>query len=207
VGFIDKYVQIRPYAYHVSQRANLARLARTRRLESSANLIRRADESELLRRRRDEPTRIQVDGDTVILQDQLPLVFASAQLAEGWSEGDFVEFINEHVFFWPGTAHGPIKYGDRLLEHYEEQGPAVLRVRTRALLSANPGMTPLFCPFNSGATRMQGGRRVSRGPDLFMPARSFPRTPGKAVELVFAERSSFRRILSIGTLTANGVHS
>jgi hypothetical protein len=139
----------------------------------------------LLRQRRETPTPIQVDGEPVILQDQLPLVFANAQLSTEWNEGDFVEFLNEHVFFWPGKADGPIKYGNRLLDHYEDQGPVVLRVRTGELLSANLGATPLFCPFNSGATSMQRGRRVPRGPDLFTSARSFPRTPGKAVELVF----------------------
>ena len=152
MAFLEKYIEIRPYAYHVSHRANLPRLAQTRRLEPSAALIRRADRPELLRRRREAPTPIQVDGETVVLQDQLPLVFANAELAGEWGEGDFVEFLNRHIFFWPGNADRPIKYGARLLEHYEEQGPAVLRVCTRALLSANPDATPLFCSFNSGAT-------------------------------------------------------
>src|SRR4030095_3329018 len=82
---------------------------------------------ELLRRLREIPTPIMVDGEIVILQDQSPLKFANVSLATGWSEGDFIEYLNEHVFFWPGKADGPIRYGARLLDPYEGKGPAVLR--------------------------------------------------------------------------------
>ncbi len=183
--FIDRFIEIRPFAYHVTQRPNLRRLARTRQLHSAADLIRRSGELCLLRARRANPRPINVDGQVVVLQDQGPLLFANAQLDAEWTEGDFVEFLNEHVFFWPGIQSGPIKYGERLLSHYEQQGPAVIRVRTASLLAENHQLNPLFCAFNSGAPRMQGGRRVRRGRDLFLPAETFSRPPSGAVELAF----------------------
>jgi hypothetical protein len=119
------------------------------------------------------------------LQDQKPLIVANAKLHSAWVEGDFVEFLNQHVFFWPGVHSGPIKYGARLLDHYEEDRPAVLRVNTAQLIHANANVPPLFCAFNSGAPRMQSGRRVPRGPDLFLAASEFSRPASQAVELVF----------------------
>jgi hypothetical protein len=186
MGFLERYIDIRPYAFHVSQGANLTRLLRTRRLEPSATLIERSDRPELLRQRRKRPETIRVDGDSVVLQDQAPLVFANIKLPPEWNEGDFVEFLNRHVFFWPGRADDLINSGRRLLNHYETQAPVLLRVRTKSLLRDNPNAVPLFCPFNSGATlRKQNGQTVRRGPDLFSPEGTFPRTPGKVVELVF----------------------
>lgn len=185
MSFLENYLKIRPFAYHVTNRANLGSLARRRRLQPSAELIRRAGRSDLVHRRREVPTPVEIDGEFVLLQDQLPLLMANADLVNGWDTGDLVAFLNEHVFFWPGTRQGPIRSGERLWEHYEHEGPAVLRFDARGLLSANPAAVPLFCPFNSGAPRMQNGRRVPRGPGLFTPASSFPRSPGKVVELVF----------------------
>ena len=183
--FIDRFIEIRPFAYHVTQRANLARLARSRRLYPAADLIRRSGELSVLRARRGDQRPLNVDGEAVVLQDQRPLILANAQLDPMWTEGDFIEFLNEHVFFWPGVKSGPIRYGARLLDHYEEQSPAVIRVCTATLLAENCLLTPLFCAFNSGAPRRQGGRCVRRGRDLFLPAATFPRSPGGAVELVF----------------------
>ena len=128
---------------------------------------------------------ITVEGEPFVLQDQKPLIVANAELQAGWTEADFVEFLNRHVFFWPGVESGPITYGARLLGHYEDDRPAVLRVRTARLIPANVDLPPLFCAFNSGAPRMQAGLRVPRGPDLFLPGPEFARPAGKAVELVF----------------------
>jgi hypothetical protein len=185
VNFIDRFVELRPFAYHVTRAANLKSVARERKLFPAADLIKRSGQPHLLRLRRSEPRSIAADGQTFVLQDQRPPIVANVELHSGWTEGDFVEFLNHHVFFWPGVNSGPIKYGTRLLEHYEDDRPAVLRVRTAQLIQAHIRLSPLFCAFNSGAPRMQSGRRVPRGPDLFSPAGEFSRSPGKAVELVF----------------------
>jgi hypothetical protein len=182
---LDQFLVLRPFAYHVTRAANLERLASTFKLFPAAELIRRSGESHLMRIRRTKPRTVVVDGKAFVLQDQQPLICANAELHNGWAEGDFVEFLNHHVFFWPGLASGPIKHGARLFEHYRADRPAVLRFNTRRLLQSNPDLVPLFCAFNSGAPRMQYGHRVPRGPDLFVSSGEFPRSPGKVVELVF----------------------
>ena len=183
--FVERFLRLRTFAFHVTQRANLPRLSRTRRLLPAADLIRRSGELHLLRTRRTEPRHITVDGEVVVLQDQRPLIFANAALGPGWTEGDFVEFLNMHVFFWPGDSVGPIQYGERLWNRYAADSPGVLRIPSASLLAANRSLSPLFCAFNSGAPRMQHGQRVARGRDLFQPGNSFDRAPAKARELVF----------------------
>jgi hypothetical protein len=185
VTLINRFIAFRPFAYHVTQGPNLTGVARARKLFPAADLIRRSGETHLLGTRREKARPITVEGQTYVLQDQKPLIFANAELQAGWREADFVEFLDQHVFFWPGVDSGPIKYGARLLDHYEGERPAVLRVGVVELFDANLELTPLFCAFNSGAPRMQGSRRGARGPDLFLPAHRFPRPAGKAIELVF----------------------
>jgi hypothetical protein len=54
-----------------------------------------------------------------------------------------------------------------------------------ALIEANPDATMLYSAFNSGAPRMQHGRRVSRGPGVFSTAAEFERRESEVVEIVF----------------------
>jgi hypothetical protein len=182
---LQEFIALRPFVYHVTDRTNVARLRRLRCIQPAADLLNLAGQKELIRQRRTEAKTIVIDSETVILKDQSPLIFANVVLAPVWSAEDFVEYLNEHVYFWPGSSGGPVESGARLHDRYRVEEPAVVRVRTADLLSANQSQVPLFCPYNSGAPRMQAGRGAPRGPDLFQPATKFQRTPGKVVELVF----------------------
>ena len=182
---ISEYAELRPYLYHVTARENLPRLQRTRRLDPAAELIRAAARPHLLRTRRPEPVSIFVDGEPVVLKDQRPLIEANVSLADGWQFADLVEFLNEHVFFWPGDAIGPVLSGRRLLAHYEEELPAVLRVPLTDVVAINPQLPPLFSPYNTGAPRMQRGKPARRGPDLFRPAHEARRRRFEVVEVAF----------------------
>ena len=121
---ISAFTRLRPFAYHLTDRANLRPLASRRLLEPAADLLARAGHANAVRSRRAELMPIWVEGQRVVLKDHKPLIFANAEL-------------------------------------------------------------PLFCPFNSGAPRMQSGQRVPRGPDLFTPAGRFSRRASDVVELVF----------------------
>ena len=178
------FVDLRSVVYHSTNRANLRRVAKLRRLEPATELIRKSGRTELRRTRRTGPVTLYVDGETVVLRDQDPLRLANVALENGWTEGDFVEFQNEHIFFWPGDFKTIVRSGARLLERYDKVD-AVLRIPTVDLLAANPGCTPLFCAFNSGATRKQGGKAVPRGPTLFLPAFEFSRSAGEVIEMAF----------------------
>lgn len=182
---LDDYIRLRPYAYHLTDRANLAPLLVERVLRPAAELLVEAGLPGEIRTRRPTLMDIEIGGVRVVLKDQRPLVFANTELADGWSEGDFVAYLNERVFFWPGSETGPVKHGARLFEAYDADAPVVIRVPTSDLLAANRALTPTFCAFNSGAPRMQQGRRVRRGPDLFTPADTFPRRASEVVEVAF----------------------
>lgn len=182
---LARFIKLRPFLFHVTARENLVSLQLTHRLEPAAELIRRAGRSELLAARRRSGVAIVVDGVRIELKDQAPLIFANAELAGGWTPDDFVAHLNEHVYFWPGCEDGPIKHGSRLLEHYAADAPLVIRIPTPALLAANISAVPLFCEFNSGAPRMQRGKKVPRGPHTFATAEAFPRGAAEVVELVF----------------------
>jgi hypothetical protein len=142
---------------------------------------------DLLRERRKSHLLLRIDDQTILLKDQRPLIDKNADLADGWDFGDFVEYLNGHVFFWPGTHERTIGPGRRLLEHYASEGPAILRVPTQQLFDMNATSMPLYCAFNSGAPRYHDGHRVPRGPDLFTPAELFPRRASEVVELGFRE--------------------
>ena len=181
-----EYLRLRPFSYHVTARENLLWLRRSRRLEPSAELLAAADRPDVLRERRTDYVTVRGGEAEVVLKDQLPLIAANVELTGGWTFADFVEHLNRHVFFWPGTEEGPIGTGRRLLRSYADDSPAVIRVPTADLFTANESLEPLFCPFNSGAPRYHSGKPAPRGPDLYAPAGQFPRRASEVVELVFS---------------------
>ena len=182
---VSEYSKLRPFLYHVTARENLSRLRRTRLLAPAAELIRAAGRPELLRTRRAESVTVFIDGEAVVLKDQRPLIEANVEPTDGWEFGDLVEFLNEHVFFWPGDAIGPILSGQRLLAHYAADLPAILRVSVADLMAANRALPPLFSPYNTGAPRMQRGKPVRRGPDIFRVAHEARRRRFEVVEVAF----------------------
>ena len=58
-------------------------------------------------------------------------------------------------------------------------------MQTASLLRANVTAIPLFAACNSGAPRMQMGKRVARGPATFSYAGEFPRSESGVVEVAF----------------------
>jgi hypothetical protein len=98
-----------------------------------------------------------------------------------------VESLNRRVFFWPGTASGPISYGIRHFERYQGERPIVLRLLMQSLLASNPASQPLYCRYNSGSPRCSYGTKSSRGANTFVPAGDFAGTPSTVVEVTFQE--------------------
>lgn len=155
---------------------------------STAELMLRAGRPDLIRWRRSDSVTVQLESGPVVIKDQRPLIEANLSLDGLWQLGDFVEYLNQHVFFWPGRADGPVTHGLRLLARYDASAPLVLRVATRDLVTANANGEPLFCAFNSGSPRQQKGQRVRRGPHLFAPAEIFARREREVVEVAFRSR-------------------
>jgi hypothetical protein len=182
---IDRFVELRPFLYHVTARENRAALVRERSIWPAAELMRRAGRSDLLRWRRPDSVSLRIGSEQIVIKDQRPLVEANLSLDGSWGLADFVEYLNQHVFFWPGRADGPIAHGQRLLDRYDASSPLVLRIPTADLLRVNRDCEPLFCPFNSGAPRQNQGKRARRGPQLFTPAARFTRRESEVIELAF----------------------
>jgi hypothetical protein len=194
----EDFSRLRPFVFHVTARENLSFLRSSQRICTTLNLLESAGRSELADTRRREYLILKLPDGTVVLKDQKPLIEANTELSEGWRFSDFVRFLNGFVYFWPGSQSGPIGPGRRLLQHYEVDGPLVLRVPTVDLLQKNSSLRPLFSAFNSGAPRYHSGRKAKRGPDLFSEADKFPRKASEVRELAFRgntvlpESTSFR---------------
>jgi hypothetical protein len=186
MGFpIANYTRLRPYAFHLTARANLPVLKHSRQLDTAAAILAQASRPDLLKERRTEATTVPVNGRDVLLRDQSPLHSGNICFDDGWTLETLVEELNHRVFFWPGTAKGPSDYGRRHFERYKDERPIVLRICTVDLLSHNPELQPQFCPFNSGAPRTTGGKKSPRGRKLFLPADRFERRASAVVELTF----------------------
>jgi hypothetical protein len=178
VGFqLDDFARCRPWLYHVTPATNVPSIREVRQLHCAGHWLGRDPR---WRERRSKDTRI----GAVTLVDQARLFERNVALAPGFEFGDLVALLNAHVFFWPGDARGPIRYGQSYVERYRDAARAIIRVSTNTLLE-HASSSPAFCRFNSGAGRCSGGRRSPRGPDTFIPAAEFDRAPSKVVEVVF----------------------
>jgi hypothetical protein len=135
--------------------------------------------------RRADAVHLETPDGRIVLKDQRPLIAANVELTPEWSLGEFVEYLNSFTYFWPGNDRGPIGPGQRLLDHYEADGPLVLRIATEELMRHNTAMIPEFCAFNSGAPRYHSGKRSVRGPHLFKTAAEFPSRASEVVEVAF----------------------
>ena len=183
---LQRFAEVRPYLYQLTATGNLGRVRSRRCLESAKSLLTAAGQLGLLHHRRGRHHTITLDGMTVSLRDQTPRYEGNIEFEAGWTFAQVIALLNQRVFFWPGTLAGPIDYGTRHYERYEAEQPAVIRVRTRSLLRANPGNSPLFCRYNSGSPRCSGGVRSPRGAATFQTLL----TPtdirlGKVVEVTF----------------------
>ena len=198
---IEEFVALRPYLYHLTARANLPTIRKGGRLESAERLLVRGGHKHLVTQRRPDCVTIVIDGATVIVRDQRPLYRGNIDFEDGWVFNDVIRYLNQHVFFWPGTAEKISDYGARHYGRYTEEGPVVLRFSTRAIIDRNPDSSPLFCRYNSGSPRCVGGKKSSRGANTFLAGEVAPFSPGNVVEVVFKHSVSLPAF-DVGTFCA-----
>jgi hypothetical protein len=196
---IDKFVEKRPFLYHLTSQTNVASIRATRVLESAERLLRAAGRSDLLTTRRREGQQVIIGETTVHIRDQSPLHAGNMRLEPGWTLDDFVLHLNERVFFWPGRDGGPISYGLRHYQRYEIDQPAMVRVPTGALLKANPNTIPLFCKYNSGSPRCSQGRKSPRTRRTFLPADAAEFGVPQVVEVTFPGAVRLPRETELGS--------
>jgi hypothetical protein len=182
---IEDYEALRPYVYHTSPVGNAARILAERRLEPTATLLELGGRDDLLCVRRETDVALLVDGYSIAIRDQTPLITANIEFEAGWGLAELVEYVNRRVFFWPGGLGGPIDYGASHFNRYAGERPVVLRMKLRSLLAANPGLQPQFSRYNSGAARQNQGKRIPRGPKTFTTAGRFGGKCGDVKEIAF----------------------
>ncbi len=185
---IETFPNVRPYLYHLTSRENLPAIRKGMNLRSAVSIASAGGVGGTLESRRKTSVQITVDGSVLNIRDQGPLYEGNMLLAPGWTFGDVLRDLNRRVFFWPGTAVGPISYGARHFERYAAESPVVLRVRTQDVFSLNADRAPEFCRYNSGSPRCSGGKRSPRGPDTFRVHGDFDGTSSNVVEVTFVDR-------------------
>jgi hypothetical protein len=181
----QSYTQTRPYLFHLTHRDNLEHIREIGRLFPAAVLMEQARCTDLIRVPRRAPVRLVIGTRTIVLRDQAPLYKGKMKLPRGYTFELFVESLNRRIFFWPGGQNGPIDYGIRHFECYQDEKPIILRVDFQSLCQVNHAINPLFCRYNSGSPRVSYGKKSPRGPDTFISADNFSETPSKVVEVTF----------------------
>ncbi len=184
-GFEREFATKRPWLYHLTAASNVARVRRMGRLSSAAVLLVAGGHPEFVRRRRSEMLEVQVGTEIVHVRDQQPLHRNSMELSGGWSFEDWVAHLNDFVFFWPGSAGGPIDPGLRHFDRYANEHPALIRVPTAHVFAANHRVSPQFSGYNSGSPRCWCGRPSPRGPGTFASGSRFARPVSRVVEVAY----------------------
>jgi hypothetical protein len=195
VLFLEAFANARPYLFHLTHRDNLPHIRDLACLFPASVLMRKSDHTELIRNVRRGSRQLVVDRRTIIIRDQDRLHKGNMRVPNGFTFEDLVEVLNDRVFFWPGNANGPISYGLRHFERYQDENPIIIRVPTESLFAANSETPPRFCRYNSGSPRCSNGIRSPRGPDTFLSADEFDGTPSTVVEVTFDTEI----ILPVGT--------
>lgn len=197
---IEEFIRLRPFLYHLTASNNLIRIRRTRHLDSAARILIDAGRPAALRSKRQRHELVQIGSEIVYIRDQAPLHAGNAALSGGWTFEDFVEHLNQKVFFWPGTSRGPISYGLRHYERYRSEEPAIIRVPTTSIFNANKNddRPPLFCRFNSGSPRCSNGQPSPRSPMTFGRAAQVEFGVSRVVEVAFNDVAALPMDAQIG---------
>ena len=157
------------------------------RLDCAATLLRAGGRDELICKCRKVSETLLVNGETVIVRDHHPTL-KKVKLPPGWILGDYVEYLNGFVYFFPGKKdkkEGPIT-SEWFIKRYKQQ--QALCIPTKDLFMANQGTPPQFSRCNSGAPPSW---KPCRGPDTFMCGERFENKdagkgiPSKVVEVAF----------------------
>ena len=102
------------HCYHVTAVMNLQSIRRFGILLPAAALFGLADRGDLLRRRRTDDVRLELEGQKVLVRNQIALDPDSINIGFTETIEDHLACLNAHVFFWPGTASGPTHDGMRM---------------------------------------------------------------------------------------------
>ena len=181
----EDFVRRWPFCYHVTFTLNLTVIRQAGALYAAQTLLRSAGRA-AYRSRRDADMTIRIESRSVVLRNQRALNPSALLLPPGCSLDDYIAFLNERAYFWPGTASGPIDDGLRLwASHIAGNPPAIIRVPSMSLVDANGCATMQVADCNTGASWMEGGRKSYRAPTRCRPVEEFSGDPEAIAEVSF----------------------
>ena len=124
------------------------------------------------------------------------------KLPDDWTFKRWLKHLNSFVFFWPGSAQGPIRSGVAHFNRYADEHPALVRIPMQDLLKANPDSPPCFSRYNSGAPRQSQGQGSPRGPDTFTCGSVFSQShqPCDVVEVAFKTSVNLPDTMDLATI-------
>ena len=191
IGFkmeIEKFLKKCEFLYHLTDPRNFEIIIKDGILLSTERILEQSNLSEeqrltILRNRRPVHKTIDINGQTYYLRDQRPISVTNLSkcLTPGYDVGDFLQLLNNRVFFWPNLK--------RLYSHfnrYANENPIIIKVPTLEMLKINSH--PEFCRLNSGATRSNSylnGAPPERGEGTFVSAEQFNYHAGDVAEVTF----------------------
>ena len=154
MGFsIAQYGALRPTIWHLTHSQNLELIRKSGLLMPAKRLASACLDSP-------RPGR-QVTPGIPVLRDQELLHKKCIEFETGYSMEDFLADLHNRVFFWSGWPNRPVRPGRDAIRRYSESD-VLIRL---PFLEVAEGNNPYFSRCNSGATRMQEGKPVFRGPN------------------------------------------
>ena len=191
------YQTLRPCLWHLTTRENWIRIRKRAgdggdySLSSASTLHGEAESPGFdLNEPRKECQPLTLPGGGALIRDQLSLVNAQKRLRfpEGWDRSRYGGWLNEFVFFWPGTQDAPTtQSGKKHFRYYlrkSEVKLTFLKIDAEKVLGRYE-RSALFSHEDSGAP---SGRKkvVERGPGIFVGAGEIG-VPSDVVEVSFRD--------------------
>jgi hypothetical protein len=174
MGFSNgEYGEIRPTLWHLTHRDNLSHIQRAGTLLPAAAFTDGISSS---------PRRALLRASGIVLRDQSLVSRAAVEFNGGWDMAEFLRSLAERVFFWPGWTDRPIRRAAKAAARYRDTD-VLLRMPFEDVAAQHE---PYFTRCNSGATRMQKGKPVIRGPDTYSTAQKCAFRPADVAEVTFA---------------------
>jgi hypothetical protein len=180
-----QFFNIWTHSYHVTSAANLVSIRQSRVLLPTQTLLKQAKRHYFLRRRRTRDVLLRIEGQQILIRNQVPLDPYSLDLGATGTLPEYVACLNSFVYFWPGTALGPREDGVRMFERTNGTLSIVIRMPTRSLIDTNPASPTYVATCNTGVAWTEQGTRSRRGPDVFQPVETFSEQPSSIHEICF----------------------
>jgi len=198
---IQKFIAKNEFLYHLTDTLNWNNIRENRILFSAQTIVNRShleaeEKRYILHNRRPVHRIIEIDGISYSLRDQRPISETNLRkcLTDGWTNEDYILFLNSRVFFWPNLKRLWSHYGT-----YSHEHPIILKVPTQTMLDLNHNAE--YCRLNSGATRSNphwNGAPPPRGEGTFLTSQYYLLPVGSVAEVTFPERCQLPINLYIG---------